>query len=241
MPGKFGVLGVLLVVPCAGFFMGTLSGLIIVRGRLQPFIVTLAMMVAVLGVARLMAGQDTAVYTVYTGSNATAESEVLRSVLLGVLPVPGLLLLVLIGIFIAMLQATTFGRYVYAIGGNEEATRLSGVNVDRVKVTVYAFSGMLAALAGVLYVAQYRQGKPDAGREQGILFLGVDALPDEGVRWVHDDEIAATFLYPTPGAEGLRQGLKLLAGEPIKKKIVLGTETVTKENAGAILKANGLL
>lgn len=81
----------------------------------------------------------------------------------------------------------------------------------------------------------------DAGREQGILFLGVDALPDEGVRWVYDGELAATFLYPTPGAEGLRQGLKLLAGEPIEKKIVLGTETVTKENAGQILKANGLL
>jgi simple sugar transport system permease protein len=163
VPGKFGVMGVLLVVPCVGFFMGTLSGLIIVKGRLQPFIVTLAMMVAVLGVARLTAGQDTAVYPVYTGSNATAEFEVLRSVLFGVLPVPGLFFLVLIGIFMAMLRATTFGRYVYAIGGNEEATRLSGVNVDRVKVTVYAFSGMLAALAGVLYVAQYRQGKPDAG------------------------------------------------------------------------------
>ncbi|CAN5486332.1 substrate-binding domain-containing protein [soil metagenome] len=81
----------------------------------------------------------------------------------------------------------------------------------------------------------------DVGREKEMLFLGVDALPDEGVRWVYNGELAATFLYPTPGAEGLRQAIKLLNGEKIEKKIVLGTETVTKENAEAILKKNGLL
>ena len=63
----------------------------------------------------------------------------------------------------SLLRATTFGRYVYAIGGNEQAARLSGVEVDRVKIAVYAISGFLASLAGVLYTAQYRQGKPDAG------------------------------------------------------------------------------
>ena len=81
----------------------------------------------------------------------------------------------------------------------------------------------------------------DVGREKEIKFLGVDALPNEGVRWVYNGELAATFLYPTPGAEGLRQAIKLLSGETIEPKIVLGTETVTKENAEAILKKNGLL
>jgi len=66
-------------------------------------------------------------------------------------------------VFHLVLTRTTFGRYVAAIGGNEQATRMSGINVDRVKVAVYALSGMLACLAGVLYTAQYRQGKPDAG------------------------------------------------------------------------------
>ena len=51
----------------------------------------------------------------------------------------------------------------------------------------------------------------DAGREKDILFVGVDALPNEGVKYVHDGVLAATFLYPTPGAEGLRQALKVLA------------------------------
>jgi ribose transport system substrate-binding protein len=80
----------------------------------------------------------------------------------------------------------------------------------------------------------------DAGREKDILFLGIDALPNEGVRWVADGELAATFLYATPGAEGLRQAVKYLGGEKVEKTITLPTMVVTKENAGEILKANGL-
>ena len=80
----------------------------------------------------------------------------------------------------------------------------------------------------------------DAGREKDILFLGIDALPDEGVRWVANGELAATFLYATPGAEGLRQAIKHLNGEKVEKTITLPTMTVTKENAPEILKANGL-
>lgn len=81
----------------------------------------------------------------------------------------------------------------------------------------------------------------DIGREKEIIFIGVDGLPDEGVRWVYNGELAATFLYATPGAEGLRQGLKYLNGEKIEKTVVLGTEAITKDNAEAILKKNGLL
>ena len=80
----------------------------------------------------------------------------------------------------------------------------------------------------------------DAGREKEIKFIGIDALPDEGVTWVNKGELTATFLYATPGAEGLRQALKLLNGEKIEKKITLPTETVTKDNAGEIMKDNGL-
>ncbi|MBZ9605764.1 ABC transporter permease [Phyllobacterium chamaecytisi] len=161
--GKAGVLLVLLVVPAVGFMLGTINGLIIVGGRLQPFIVTLAMMVAGLGIARLTAGQNTAVWPVYTGSNATEDFEALRSLIFGIIPVPGVVFAGIIVLFWVILKFTKFGRYVYAIGGNEEAARLAGVPVWRVKITVYAISGYLAALAGILYVAQYRQGKPDAG------------------------------------------------------------------------------
>lgn len=80
----------------------------------------------------------------------------------------------------------------------------------------------------------------DAGREKDIIFIGVDGLPNEGVQWVANGELAATFLYPTPGAEGLRQALKYLAGEKVEKSVVMGTEAITPENADAILEKNGL-
>lgn len=163
LPTKFGVLGVLLVTPCVAMLLGAVNGLLIVTGRLQPFIATLAMMVSALGIARLTAGQDNAVIAVYTGTNATESFEVLRSMLWGIIPVPSVFFLAAILICAAILRFTTFGRYVYAIGGNAEAARLSGIKVAQVQFTAYLLSGLLAGIAGVLFVAQYRQGKPDAG------------------------------------------------------------------------------
>lgn len=162
-PGKAGVLQVALIVAATGFLVGTISGSIIVRGRLQPFIVTLALMVSMLGLARLVAGQDSAVLPVYAGSNATQDIDLVRQMLWGILPLPGLFFLSAAILMTVLLRFTAYGRYVYAIGGNEEAARLSGIPVARVKIATYALSGMFSMLAGLLYVAQYRQGKPDAG------------------------------------------------------------------------------
>jgi len=80
----------------------------------------------------------------------------------------------------------------------------------------------------------------DAGREKDIKFIGIDALPGEGVTWVNKGELTATFLYATPGAEGLRQAIKYLNGEKVEKNVVLPTMTVTKDNAAQIMKDNGL-
>jgi simple sugar transport system permease protein len=159
----FGPIGVIWAAASVGLAIGALSGSIIAWGRLQPFIVTLAMMVAALGAARLVAGQDQSVYPVYTGVNATEDFEWLRSLLFGIVPVPGLIFLATVIVFHVLLTRFRFGRYIYAIGGNEEAARLSGIAINRIKITVFALSGMLACSAGVLYAAQYRQGKPDAG------------------------------------------------------------------------------
>lgn len=163
VPGKLGVLAVLITVPCVCALFGAINGALIVYGRLQPFIVTLAMMVGALGLARLIAGQDTAVYPVYTGTNATENFETLRMLLWGVIPVPGLFFLAVLAVFYALTRFTTYGAYLLAIGGNEQASRLAGINVNRIKIATYTISSALAGLAGILYVAQFRQGKPDAG------------------------------------------------------------------------------
>jgi ribose transport system substrate-binding protein len=80
----------------------------------------------------------------------------------------------------------------------------------------------------------------DVGREKDIKFIGIDALPNEGVMWVKKGELTATFLYATPGAEGLRQAIKHLNGEKVEKTVTLPTERVTAENVDEVLKRHGM-
>jgi simple sugar transport system permease protein len=164
LPGKMPLWMVLLVVPLTGCAMGMLNGLVITRGRMQPFIVTLASMVGIMGEARLISGQDTAVHAIYSGTNATRDIEGLRALLFGIVPVPALFFLGAALIFGFVLSRTVFGKYLYAIGGNERCARLSGLRVDRQKIATYAISGLLSALVGVLFAAEFRQGKSDAGQ-----------------------------------------------------------------------------
>ncbi|MBY5623611.1 substrate-binding domain-containing protein [Rhizobium leguminosarum] len=80
----------------------------------------------------------------------------------------------------------------------------------------------------------------DAGREKEIKFIGIDALPGEGVTWVKNGELTATFLYATPGSDGLIQAIKYLNGEKVEKNVVLPTMKVTAENAEQVLKEKGM-
>ncbi|MBY5359905.1 ABC transporter permease [Rhizobium leguminosarum] len=235
---KFGVLGVLLVVPAVGLLFGTINGVIIVVGRLQPFIVTLAMMVTALGVARLTAGQNNAVLPVYTGSNATADFDILRSLVFGVIPMPGIFFITAIVIYGVVLKFTPFGRFVYAIGGNEEAARLSGIDSGKVKIVTYAMSGLLAGIAAILYVAQYRQGKPDAGA--GLELDAIAAVVIGGTSLMGGrGSLAGTFcgvlifglLSNILQLHNINSNLQLV----LKGLIIIGTVLVQERNARDIL------
>ena len=81
----------------------------------------------------------------------------------------------------------------------------------------------------------------DAGRAEGMFFLGVDGLPDQGVKWACTGEPTATFLYPTPGAQGIRQALKIMNGEKVEKKVTLETMAIDKTKREKILKENGIV
>lgn len=80
----------------------------------------------------------------------------------------------------------------------------------------------------------------DAQREPEIAFLGIDGIPAEGVRWVHDGILTATFLYKTPGEEAIRQALRYLKGESTPKRVTLPTMTIERSIAAEILERNGL-
>lgn len=81
----------------------------------------------------------------------------------------------------------------------------------------------------------------DVDRAEEISFLGIDGIPAEGVKWVSKGILTATFCYMTPGAEGIRQALKLLRGEPINKRIILPTKVIDATNAADILRINHIL
>jgi ribose transport system substrate-binding protein len=80
----------------------------------------------------------------------------------------------------------------------------------------------------------------DVGREKEMKFIGIDALPAEGATWVKNGELTATFLYATPGAEGLRQAVKFLGGEKVEKQIVLPTERIDAQSVDKFLKEHGM-
>lgn len=80
----------------------------------------------------------------------------------------------------------------------------------------------------------------DAGRDAEMAFLGIDGIPAEGVKWVHDGVLDATFLYKTPGGEAVRQALNFLQGKAVRKRIVLPTMTIDESNAKRILDQYGV-
>ncbi len=238
VPTKFGVLAVLLVTPCFALTLGAINGALIVEGRLQPFIATLAMMVSALGIGRLTGGQDFAVIPVYTGTNATEAFDVLRSMVWGLVPMPSIFFLLAIITFGAILRVTPFGRYVYAIGGNVEAAKLSGVKVKQVQFAAYVISCMLAGLAGVLFVAQYRQGKPDAG--SGLELDAIAAVVIGGTSLMGGrGGLAGTFvgvlifglLSDILQLQNIDSNVQLL----MKGLIIVGTVLVQEQNLGQLL------
>jgi ribose transport system permease protein len=154
----------------AGAAMGGLSGTLIARFKLQPFIATLAMMVFARGAAKWVSGGQkisTAVQGV-DGSFSYVQLprffEALDHRILGEnVAVVSLVFLGCAGLCWYFAERLRYGRYLRAIGGNEEAARLSGVPVSRMKIAVYAISGALAAIAGICQAVQEQQGDPEAG------------------------------------------------------------------------------
>ena len=154
---------VMIAVPTAlvaGAALGAISGVIIAKGKVQAFIATLVTMTLLRGV--------TMVYTdgrpISTGFTDTADAFAWfgTGYAMGV-PVPVWIMVVVFASVWYLLNHTRFGRYVYALGGNESATRLSGIDVDKVKIGVYAICGLLAAVAGIIVASRLSSAQPTAG------------------------------------------------------------------------------
>ena len=211
----------------AGVGCGVVNGMLISFGRLPPFIVTLGMMSVARGAAlvftegRPVSGFSEGFRWLATGS-------------IGFVPAPVLVMLMVYAVAHLVLTRTTFGRYVYAIGGNEEATRLSGVAVRFHKTAVYAVAGVMSAVAAIVLTARLNSAQPIAGMMYEL------------------DAIAATVIGGTSllGGEGslggtligalimgvLRNGLNLLGVSSFLQQIVIGVVIVGAVLVDTILK-----
>lgn len=152
----FTVFGAILAALFVGFFMGAVNGWMITRFSVPPFVATLSMLTVARGLTFLYTqGQP------ISGLGNTFE-QIGSAWWLGI-PVPvwiSLLLIVIICIFITY---TTLGRFIYAIGGNEQAAWVAGVPVNRIKWMVYALSGAMAAVGGIIVTSRLNSAQPNAG------------------------------------------------------------------------------
>ncbi|MBX3567105.1 MAG: ABC transporter permease [Rhizobiaceae bacterium] len=139
-----------------GVGFGVLNGALVAFGGMPPIIVTLATMGMARGFALMYSGG-------YPISGLPGWMSWFGSGRIVGIPVPVLIMLAVYLLAWVVLERTSFGRHVYAIGGNERATRLSGVKVDRVKLFVYAISGLTTAVAAVVMTSRLMSGQPSAG------------------------------------------------------------------------------
>lgn len=139
-----------------GILVGVLNGVIITKGKTAPFIVTLGMMTIVRGLALVVSG-GRPVSNLPKSFNHIGGGNFLG------IPIPILILGMVVILAGIILNYTKIGRYVYAVGGNENAARASGIAVHKVKIFAYVICSGLAGLAGVILASRITTGQPNAG------------------------------------------------------------------------------
>jgi galactofuranose transport system permease protein len=141
----------------AGFVVGAINGFMVTRMNIQPFIATLSGMLAASGSGLLLAQNQSVSVSYDTNFTWLGQGDLLG------FPVPAWIAVLAYVYGSVLLNYTSFGRYVLSVGGNEEAARLMGLPVDRVKFLTYVQSGVFAGLAGVILAAQFGAGQPAEG------------------------------------------------------------------------------
>ncbi|MGM9923718.1 MAG: ribose ABC transporter permease RbsC [Bacillus sp. (in: firmicutes)] len=198
-----------------GAIMGAINGLLVTKGKMAPFIATLATMTIFRGL--------TLVYTdgnPITGLGDNYAFQLFgRGYFLGI-PVPAITMIITFTVLWVILQKTAFGRKTYAIGGNEKAALISGIKVDRVKIMIYSLAGFLAALAGAILTSRLNSAQPTAGSSYELdaiaaVVLGGTSLTG-GRGWIVGTLVGALIIGT------LNNGLNLLGVSSFFQMVVKG-------------------
>lgn len=156
-------LGMLIAIGVA-LITGWVTGVIIIKGRVNPMIGSLATNMAFSGIAFLLCG-GVPIYSV------PEESKLFGQGFVGEIPIPVIIFIVVAVVGGFILNKTYFGRRLFAIGGNEETARLSGIKTEKLHLITYTISGLLAGIAGVIMYGRVGSGQPNSGGD-----IGMDAL-----------------------------------------------------------------
>ncbi|ALA53546.1 ribose ABC transporter permease [Shouchella clausii] len=199
-----------------GAALGAINGIIIAKGKVAPFIATLATMTIYRG-ATLMFTDGRPVSNL---GDSTLFQMLGGGYFFGI-PMPAITMMISFVILYLILKKTTFGRRVYAVGGNEEASILSGIKVDRIKIYVYSLTGFLAAVAGVILTSRLNSAQPTAGTMYELdaiaaVVLGGTSLTG-GKGWIVGTLIGALIIGV------LNNGLNLLGVSSFFQQMVKGS------------------
>jgi ribose transport system permease protein len=154
---SFGIIGSIIVVLAISAVIGIGHGLFVSKLRVPPFIITLCTFL----IARGIGGAITKGWPII---NLPPSITYLWGGVILKVPVPLIILLIIVGVSVFIMRFSTLGRHIYAVGGNIEAARLSGINVDRTRIIVYTISAVLAGLVGILHTAWLEQGNVNVGQ-----------------------------------------------------------------------------
>lgn len=211
LPALFGAC-IAAIVVCG--LVGLFSGLMITRFRIPPFIATLAMMQVASGLA-FMITQGQSIYDISSRFTWLGRGADLLS-----LPNAVVLMLIIYVLAHYLMSRARMGRHIYAVGGNPEASRLSGVNIGRTLLFVYLVSGLMAGVGGVITVSQLKAGAPTYGVMYELYVIaavvvgGTSLSGGEGFIF---GTLIGAFIIAV-----IRNGMNLMNVEPYTQKVVLG-------------------
>ncbi len=208
-----------------GAACGAINGLFIAYARLPAIIVTLAMMEIPRGLALLKTGG-------YPQSGLPSDFSWIGQGSLFGIQTPILIMLAVFVVLYLMLTWFPVGRYIYGIGGNEEAVRLSGVRVERTKLLAYTLSGMTAAIAGIVLASRLMSGQPNAGIGFELDAIAAVVLGGTAIMGGRGSIVGTLIGALTLGV--LNNGLNLMSVSPYTQKVLKGVIILLAIYAGSI-------
>ncbi|MDR5585923.1 MULTISPECIES: ribose ABC transporter permease [Clostridium] len=203
----------IIVAVVVGIVVGIINGMLISKGKIQAFIVTLASMTIFRGVTYVFTNGNPI-------SGLTGSFNAIGNFKLGILPLPVIITAIMVAIAYYVLTQTRFGRYLYALGGNEDSARLSGINTDKIKTLVYVVSGIAAAVSGVIITSRIGSASPNAG--SGFELDAIAAVVIGGTSLAGGEGSVMGTIIGALIIGVLNNGLNLLNVSPFYQLIIKG-------------------